>query len=58
MRGGVRASRNNAIGCAVLLAVIEGVGIGFQRLMADNTKLEAPMPAPPPGSGGQGQLAA
>jgi hypothetical protein len=26
--------------CAVFLAVIEGVGIGFQRMMADNTKLE------------------
>lgn len=28
--------------CAVFLAVIEGVGIGFQRMMADNTKLEVP----------------
>lgn len=26
--------------CAVFLGVIEGVGIGFQRMMADNTKLE------------------
>lgn len=26
--------------CAVFLAVIEGVGIGFQRMMADQTKLE------------------
>ena len=38
--------RNNAIGCAVLLAVIEGVGIGFQRMMAENTRLEAPPPPP------------
>lgn len=39
--------RNGAISCAVLLAVIEGVGIGFNRMMADNTRLEAP-PMPPP----------
>lgn len=31
--------------CAVFLAVIEGVGIGFQRMMADNTKLEVRYPA-------------
>jgi hypothetical protein len=31
--------------CAVFLAVIEGVGIGFQRMMADNTKLEVRNPA-------------
>lgn len=40
IRGGYKAARNGAIGCAVLLAVIEGVGIGFQRLMAGSTKLE------------------
>ena len=40
VRGGMRAARNSAIGCACLLAVIEGVGIGVQRLMAENTKLE------------------
>lgn len=40
VRGGVKAARNSAIGCACLLAVIEGVGIGFQRMMAENTKLE------------------
>jgi hypothetical protein len=40
IRGGVKAARNSAIMCAVFLAVIEGVGIGFQRMMADNTKLE------------------
>jgi hypothetical protein len=41
MRGGFKAARNGAIGCAVLLAVIEGVGIGFQKMMAGSTKLEA-----------------
>lgn len=46
-RGGVRAARNGAITCAILLAVIEGVGIGIQRMMAGNTRLEAP---PPPSS--------
>lgn len=45
-RGGFKAARNNAIGCAVLLAVIEGVGIGFSKMMAGGTKLEAPI-APP-----------
>jgi import inner membrane translocase subunit TIM17 len=40
--------RNNAIGCAVLLAVIEGVGIAFGRMMAENTRLEAPQPPPQP----------
>jgi import inner membrane translocase subunit TIM17 len=38
--------RNNAIGCAVLLAVIEGVGIAFSRMMAENTRLDAPPPPP------------
>ncbi|KAL6907317.1 Tim17/Tim22/Tim23/Pmp24 family domain-containing protein [Trichoderma evansii] len=47
-RGGVKAARNNAIGCAVLLAVIEGVGIAFGKMMAGSTKLE--MPQPPPNS--------
>lgn len=37
--------RNGAIGCAILLAVIEGVGIGFQRMMAENTRLDT---QPPP----------
>ena len=46
VRGGAKAMRNNAIGCAILLAVIEGVGIGFQRMMAENMKLEAPVPPP------------
>ena len=56
VRGGPKAIRNGAIGCAVLLAVIEGVGIGFQRMMAENTKLE--MPPPPPSEGSEGRLPA
>jgi mitochondrial import inner membrane translocase subunit TIM17 len=40
VRGGMKAARNSAIGCACLLAVFEGVGIGIQRLMAENTRLE------------------
>jgi mitochondrial import inner membrane translocase subunit TIM17 len=50
IRGGMRAARNSAIGCACLLAVIEGVGIGFQRMMAENTRLDVPQPPPPPPS--------
>lgn len=46
VRGGVKAIRNGAIGCAILLAVIEGVGIGMGKMFAGGTKLEAP-PAPP-----------
>lgn len=49
VRGGYKSMRNGAISCAILLAVIEGVGIGFNRMMADNTRLEAP-PAPAQGS--------
>ncbi len=40
MRGGFKSARNGAIGCAVLLAAIEGVGIAFGKMMAGNTKLE------------------
>lgn len=47
MRGGFKSARNGAIGCAVLLAVIEGVGIGFQKMMAGSTKLEVTTPPPP-----------
>ena len=36
----MKAARNSAIACACLLAVIEGVGIGFQRMMAENTRLD------------------
>ncbi|KAL9074583.1 MAG: hypothetical protein Q9161_002175 [Pseudevernia consocians] len=44
IRGGFKAARNSAIGCALLLAVIEGVGIGIQRMMAGNTRLDVPAP--------------
>jgi hypothetical protein len=40
IRGGYKAARNGAISCAILLAVIEGVGIGFQKMFAGATKLE------------------
>ena len=40
IRGGMKAARNSAIGCGILLAVIEGVGIGIQRMMAENTRLD------------------
>jgi mitochondrial import inner membrane translocase subunit TIM17 len=40
VRGGAKQIRNGAIGCAVLLAVIEGVGMGFQRMLAGSQKLE------------------
>jgi len=33
IRGGYKSARNSAIGCAILLAVIEGVGIGLGRLL-------------------------
>lgn len=59
VRGGPKAIRNGAIGCAILLAVIEGVGIGFQRMMAENTKLEPPAlpPTQTSASGSEGRLA-
>lgn len=47
VRGGYKAARNGAIGCAVLLAVIEGVGIAFQRMLAGSTKLEVSNQAGP-----------
>lgn len=40
IRGGFKAARNSAIGCALLLAVIEGVSISMQRMMAENTRLD------------------
>lgn len=50
VRGGMKAARNSAIGCACLLAVIEGVGIGIQRMMAENTRLDVSIfsSSPPP----------
>ena len=46
VRGGLKAARNSAITCGCLLAVIEGVGIAFQRMTADQTKLEVCWPYP------------
>ena len=46
IRGGFKAARNSAIGCAILLAVIEGVGIGIQRMMAENTRLDVRISRP------------
>jgi import inner membrane translocase subunit TIM17 len=40
IRGGLRPAISSAIMCGCFLAVIEGVGIGFQRMMADNTRLD------------------
>lgn len=57
IRGGRKAALTSGIGCAVLLGVIEGVGIGFQRMMAGNTALSNPLPPAPP-SGGTGTVAA
>jgi len=42
IRGGWKASRNSAITCGILLAVIEGVGIGLNRMMAPNTAAQQP----------------
>ena len=44
-RGGYKAARNGAIMCGIFLAVIEGVGIGIQRLMAENTRLDVSLSA-------------
>ncbi|KAL2759291.1 hypothetical protein ACRALDRAFT_2093367 [Sodiomyces alcalophilus JCM 7366] len=46
IRGGYKSARNGAITCGILLAVIEGVGIGFQKMFAESTKLEIPQPPP------------
>jgi import inner membrane translocase subunit TIM17 len=56
IRGGFRAMRNGAITCAILLAVIEGVGIGIQRMYAEQTRLEAP-PMPQTNAEGNKALA-
>ncbi|KZL81671.1 mitochondrial import inner membrane translocase subunit tim-17 [Colletotrichum incanum] len=39
VRNGYKAARNNAIGCAFLMAVFEGVGIAVQRAAAGSTRL-------------------
>lgn len=40
VRGGYKQIRNGAIGCAILLAVIEGVGIAMGKMFSAGTKLE------------------
>ncbi|VVT54615.1 uncharacterized protein SAPINGB_P004164 [Magnusiomyces paraingens] len=42
IRGGWKATRNGAITCACVLAVFEGVGIAFQRIMAPQSMPIAP----------------
>lgn len=42
VRGGWAAARNSAIGCGVLLAVIEGCGIGINRMTAANSRPQNP----------------
>ena len=44
VRGGLKAARNSAIGGAVILAIFEGVGIAFQRMMAESTRLDVSFP--------------
>lgn len=51
IRGGLRAARNSAIGCGILLAVFEGVGIAVGRFFAEQNKPIAPaMPDAQPAS--------
>lgn len=42
IRGGYKAMRNSAIGCACLLAVFEGVGIALNRAFVAQNKPVAP----------------
>ena len=42
VRGGWKAARNSAISCGILLAVIEGAGIGLNRMMAGNNRPQNP----------------
>jgi import inner membrane translocase subunit TIM17 len=42
LRQGAKAIRNGAISGAVIFAIFEGVGIAFQRMNAESTRLEAP----------------
>ncbi len=48
--------RNGAISCAILLAVIEGVSIGFGRMMVQDTPL--PLPVDPASGSSGGAMAA
>ncbi|KTW30771.1 mitochondrial import inner membrane translocase subunit TIM17 [Pneumocystis carinii B80] len=38
LRGDIRSIRNSAIGCACLLAIFEGIGIAFNRIMAEQNR--------------------
>jgi mitochondrial import inner membrane translocase subunit TIM17 len=42
LRSGFKAVMNGAIACSMFVAVIEGVRIIFNRVIAENTRLEAP----------------
>lgn len=44
IRGGWKAARNSAITCGILLAIIEGVGIGLNRMMTPPPASPQPMP--------------
>ncbi|EEB06823.1 TIM23 translocase complex subunit Tim17 [Schizosaccharomyces japonicus yFS275] len=53
VRGGWRATRNGAIGCACVLAVIEGAGIALTRVFAESNRPIAPaLPETAGGSSG------
>ncbi|EPX74848.1 TIM23 translocase complex subunit Tim17 [Schizosaccharomyces octosporus yFS286] len=43
IRGGWRATRNGAIGCACILAVFEGLGIALNRMQAEANRPVAPV---------------
>lgn len=42
VRNGAKAARNSAIGCACLLGIFEGVGIMFNRIMAEGNRPQQP----------------
>lgn len=46
MRNGVKAARNSAIGCAVLLGIFEGVGIAMNRMFAEQNRPQEVMLPP------------
>lgn len=51
VRGGWRATRNGAIGCACILAVFEGLGIALGRMNAEYNRPVAPVIPDAPASG-------
>lgn len=46
-RGGLKVASRSALAAACLLAVMEGVGIGLQRMMAKNTQLDVGLASSP-----------